>query len=80
MQVSIFSLNKTLFQGEAEKILARTPDGQICVMKNHIPLISPLAASRLVIIDANGKKNGIEIKSGFLEVRPQSEVVILAEV
>jgi len=80
MKLSIHSLNKTLFQGEAEKIVTRTTEGQICVMKNHIPLISSLIASRLDIIEANGKKNGIKIRSGFIEVRPKNEVVILAEI
>lgn len=79
MKLSIYSLNKTLFSEEAEKIIARTTTGEITVLDEHLPLISSLVSSDLEIIDEKGKKDKIKITSGFLEVRPESEVVILAD-
>ncbi|KKS38518.1 MAG: hypothetical protein A3G49_06435 [Candidatus Sungbacteria bacterium RIFCSPLOWO2_12_FULL_41_11] len=79
MKLSIYSLQKTLFEGEVEKIIARTTTGEITVLDGHIPLISSLRGPGLELIDKKGKKDIIKIDSGFLEIRPESEVVILAD-
>jgi len=79
MKLSIHSLQKTLFEGEVEKIIARTTMGEITVLDGHIPLISSLRGPSLELIDKKGKKDIIGLVSGFLEVRPESEVVILAD-
>jgi len=78
MRLSIHSLQKTLFQGEAEKIIARTPMGEITVLDGHIPLVTPLTGLELRVVDKKGISDIITLVSGFLEVRPESEVVILA--
>lgn len=79
MKLGIYSLEKTLFEGDAEKIIARTPMGEITVLDKHIPLISILNGPSVDVIDKNGEKTIIHISSGFLEVRPESETIILAE-
>jgi F-type H+-transporting ATPase subunit epsilon len=78
MKLSIYSLQSTLYDGEIEKIIARTTTGEITVLNNHVPLISSLKGPEVKIIDKSQKINTIKIVSGFLEVRPQGEVVILA--
>ena len=79
MHLAIHSLQSTLFNGEAEKIIARTPAGEITVLENHIPLISSLLPQNLKFIDREHKEHIISISSGFLEVKPESETVILVE-
>lgn len=79
MKIGIYSIQKTLFRGEAEKLIAQTPMGEITVLENHLPLISSLRGPFLKIIDKEKKESIINIVSGFLEVRPESEVVILAQ-
>jgi len=78
MKIAVYSIQQTLFSGEAEKLICHTPQGQITVLDQHIPLISSLVGPRLEIVGRNGKINEIPFKGGFLEVRPASEVVILA--
>lgn len=78
MKVSIYTIQKTLFEGGAEKLIAQTPMGEITVLNNHLPLISTLNGPSIKIFDQQGQKNIIKIMSGFLEVRPKSEVVIIA--
>lgn len=77
MRISIYSIRDTLFDGTAERIVARTPMGEITVLDNHIPLISSLVGPGLKIITGEKKETVIPIASGFLEVRPGSEVVVL---
>ena len=77
MHVSVYSLQNTLFSGSAEKLICRTPQGQITVLDHHLPLISTLIGPSVEVIDSKDKKVRIEIDSGVLEVRPESEVVLL---
>lgn len=80
MKLSIYSIQSTLFDGVAEKLIAKTAMGEITVLDNHLPLVTILEGPHVEIIDTRGERNTIAIRSGFLEVRPESEVVILAEV
>ena len=77
MRVSVYSLQNTLFSGTAEKLICCTPQGQITVLDRHLPLISTLNGPAVELVDNTGKRTKIEISSGVLEVRPESEVVLL---
>ena len=77
MRLSIHSIQQTLFSGEAEKLICHTPQGQITVLDDHLPIISTLTGPNVEIVKTNREKNIVEIGSGVLEVRPESEVVIL---
>jgi len=79
MKLGIYTLEKTLFEGNVEKVIARTPLGEITVLDKHIPLLSMIQGPRVDIVDSNGKKDTIRISSGFLEVKPESEVTILGD-
>lgn len=77
MKISIYTIQNTLFEGEAEKLIAETALGEITVLNNHLPLISTLAGPHIKLVDKNEKEVIIDIASGFLEIRPESEVVAL---
>ncbi len=79
MRVSVYTIEKTLFEGDAEKIIARTSTGEITVLDDHIPLVSKLMGPAIRIIDKNQKEHIINCGSGFIEVRPKKEVVILGD-
>lgn len=78
MKLAIYTIQKTLFEGQAESITLPTAAGEITVLDNHIPLIS-LVKSGEIRYTHSGTKNAIKLSGGVLEVRPGSEVVILAE-
>ena len=78
MRVSIYSIHQTLFEGDAEKLICHTPQGQITVLDHHIPLISNLTGPSVEVVRADGAREKIPLSAGMLEVRPESEVVILA--
>lgn len=79
MKVSIYTIQNTLFAGEAEKLIAQTSMGEITILKDHLPLISILHGPSIKIVDKLEKENIVTIRSGFLEVRPESEVVAIIE-
>lgn len=79
MKIAIHSIQSTLFDGKAEKLICRTPQGQITILDNHIPLITKVMGPVVEIIDKKGEKLIIDLDSGVLEVRPEGEVVLLAD-
>ena len=78
MKVNIYTIQNTLFEGEVEKLIAKTPMGEITVLDNHLPLVSTVTGPSITAIDKNGKKDIIKISSGIIEIKPESEVTILA--
>jgi len=79
MKLGIYTIDKTLFSGEAEKIIAETSTGEITVLNGHIPLISGLITGEIRILDPEKHETRIRIQGGFIEVRPENKIVILAE-
>ncbi len=78
MKLNIISLKGVQFEGEAVSVNLKTTSGEITVLDNHRPLITALAPGRAAITKKDGAKFNFEINSGFMEVAPNSEVVILA--
>lgn len=54
-----------------------TTTGEITVLPNHIPLVSILAPGELKVMK-DGQEALMAVSSGLVEVRPKSEVRILA--
>jgi len=79
MKLSVYSLKQILFQGEAKSLNCKTITGEITVLDHHEPLITVLSTGVLKVTDKNNKELFFEIKSGFLEVRPNNEVRCIVE-
>ncbi len=79
MKLSIYSLKKILFAGQASLLNCQTAAGEITVLDHHENLISVLTPGVMKVIDADKKENFFEIKSGFLEVRSGNEVRCMVE-
>lgn len=81
MKLSLYSLKKILFQGEAKSLNCKTVMGmgEITVLDNHETLITVLASGIVKIADNQGKEYFFPIKSGFLEVKAGNEVRCIVE-
>lgn len=79
MKLSVYSLKKILFQGEAELLNCKTMVGEITVLNHHCPLISILVAGVVRILDKNKKDYYFPINSGFLEVKTNNEARLIVE-
>lgn len=78
MKLSIYTIQKTIFEGEVESLTLPTPQGEITVLDNHIPLVSLVNRGVLRYLYA-GTEQTLLLPGGVLEVRPGSEAVILAK-
>ncbi len=79
MKLSIYSLKKILFQGEASLLNCKTLMGEITILDNHETFIGVMTAGVAKVVDTAKKEHFFEVKSGFLEVREGSEVRCLVD-
>ncbi|HCC59919.1 MAG: hypothetical protein A2402_00820 [Candidatus Staskawiczbacteria bacterium RIFOXYC1_FULL_37_43] len=85
MKLSIYSLKKVLFQGEARLLNCKTIMGEITVLDNHETFIGVLTAGIIKVVEANPstssgpREHFFPVKSGFLEVKPNNEVRCIVE-
>lgn len=79
MKLSLYSLKKILFQGEASLLNCKTAMGEITVLDNHETLITVLSSGIVKITDSQEREHFFLIKSGFLEVKTGNEVRCIVE-
>ncbi|MGX6978703.1 F0F1 ATP synthase subunit epsilon [Vagococcus elongatus] len=80
LHIQVVTPDGLVFDGDAGFLVARTPEGEIGIMSNHLPLIVPLAIDSLVIKEERGGKiiMTIAVNGGIMEVR-DNQVSILAD-
>lgn len=72
MNLKIYSLTGTIYEGEATEVSLPTSDGEITVLKGHIPLITILKEGN---VKWDGQSNAIQ--GGFAEVGNDKVVVLV---
>ena len=77
MKLSIYSIKQTILETTAEKVTIPTPQGEITVLDNHIPVIMLVNAGAVAYYSENQWQE-IAFPGGVAEIRPGSEVVLLA--
>ncbi len=78
IQLRVVSVEESLFEGEADFILANGGDGELGVLPGHAPLLTTLKPGPL-LIRHGGQETLLLVGGGFLEVLP-SRVTVLADV
>jgi F-type H+-transporting ATPase subunit epsilon len=75
--LEIVTPERKVYSDDVNMVIVRGAEGEIGVLPNHIPLVTPLEISPLVIKKDNDE-HLVAISGGFMEVR-KDKVVILAE-
>jgi len=78
IKFKIITLEKTVYEDEVDGITIPTTDGEITVLSRHTPLVAILKPGSM-LIKKDGQEVLLSVSSGFIEVRQDSEVVILAD-
>lgn len=79
MRVEIYSLQRILFEGDAESVNCKTARGEVTVLDGHEPLISMLEEGPIKVALADDTEKIFAAKGGFLEVNPSHVVRMLVE-
>jgi F-type H+-transporting ATPase subunit epsilon len=79
MHVELVAVERRLWSGEANFVLARTTVGDIGVLPGHEPTLAQMEEAGVVRIDASdGSQLTVAVHGGFLSITPEG-VTILAE-
>jgi len=79
MQVDLVAVERAVWSGSAEMVVARTVDGDIGIMAGHAPLLAQLKEGFAARIrQSDGTILGVAVHGGFLSVTADG-VSILAE-
>jgi F-type H+-transporting ATPase subunit epsilon len=73
------SVERSLFEGDVEFIIANGADGELGVLARHAPLMTVLKPGPLQIRISAGNEQLLFVGGGFLEVLPD-RVTVLADV
>ena len=85
LKISIIAKDQIVYQGEAKSVIVPTKSGIIEVLPSHMQLVSALVNGDFILQTDPSTSSGQEktltfkINGGVLEVRPHSEVIVLAD-
>jgi len=78
LHLSIVTPERIVFEDDVDSVSVMTDMGEVTILVGHVPLVANLRAGELRL-----KKEGVEhlmvASTGFLQVRPGNQVVILAD-
>ncbi|MDR1734825.1 MAG: ATP synthase F1 subunit epsilon [Oscillospiraceae bacterium] len=71
----IMTPEREFFDGNAEGVIVTVPDGELCVMAGHMPLLTPLNIG-IIRINLGGEWKHAFISDGFMEVSHKETIII----
>ena len=74
--LTITAVDKILFQGEATSVTCPGVDGELTVLKSHMPFISPLAQGTVLVRASEGEKL-FPISKGMLMVNAEETIILV---
>ncbi len=77
MRVTVISPESSVFDGEADAVVAPAHDGEIGILANHAPLMTTLGNGTLVVRTGTTERR-FRVQGGFLQV-VKNRVRVLAE-
>jgi F-type H+-transporting ATPase subunit epsilon len=77
--VRVVSVERSLFEGDADFVKCRSLDGELGILPHHSPLLAVLAPGEVRIDKTGGGSEHIFVGGGFMEVLPE-RVTILADI
>jgi len=78
MLLEIVTPERKIYEQQVNMVLAKGIEGELGILPNHIPLVTPLRIAAVTAKVEGQKDHVIAVHGGFMEVR-KDKVVILAE-
>lgn len=81
MNVSIVSAEEKVWEGEADLVIARSPEGEFGIMRGHIPFLAALVPGVVGVVSGSDREEYF-VPGGFLEASGPADdyhVIVLAD-
>lgn len=73
--LKVLTVDKTFFDGDVDRIVVRTTQGDVGILPNHVPYVAALGIGGLTIIQ-NGERRVAAVSGGFVDVSADQTVVL----
>lgn len=77
LRLSVITPEATIYEGDAEQVIAPAWNGSLGILRGHAPLMALLGTGTLRI-DSGGKSTSYAVSGGFLQV-VDNQVTVLSE-
>lgn len=78
LSLKIVTPERIVFEDTVDSATLMTESGEITVLQNHVPLVTNLRAGEVRLKKGN-EEYSLVASTGFLEVRPGNQIIILAD-
>lgn len=78
MVLEVVTPERVVYSGEVNMVIARGVVGDLGILPNHMPLVTPLKIAPVRVKTEGDKETQIAVSGGFMEVRGD-KVTVLAE-
>ncbi|HMQ02171.1 MAG TPA: ATP synthase F1 subunit epsilon [Candidatus Doudnabacteria bacterium] len=78
LRLQLITPERTVISEEIRSLSCPTQEGQITILPSHAPLVANLETGELIARNG-GDDHYIHVAGGFIEVRKNNEIVILAD-
>ena len=75
LHLEVISPDQIFWDDEVETAVVRTIEGDVGLMNDHLPMVSPLAVGRIKIVK-NGKPRDASCAEGVVKVREDHALII----
>jgi F-type H+-transporting ATPase subunit epsilon len=82
LEVSIVSAEREVWRGDAEMVVARSPEGEFGIMRGHIPFLAALVPGLVKVHTSGSSIETFLVTGGFLEASGSMDdyhVILLAD-
>lgn len=78
LTLKVITPERIVLEESVDAVTVMTESGEITVLPNHVPLVTTLAPGEMRVKSAQGEWY-LAVSTGFLEVRPGNQLVVLAD-
>ena len=78
LHIQLTTPERIVYQADVKQITLPTAMGEITILPNHVPLVAMLSQGEIRVME-NDKEHMLACSGGFLEIKPDGSVVILAD-
>ena len=77
LHVIVISPEKTVYDGQADSVVAPAWDGEVGILRNHAPMMALLGSGQ-IRVNSGGSVSRFQVDGGFLQV-DENVVTVLSE-
>lgn len=78
LHLKIVTPERIVYEDSVDSVSVMTENGEITILPNHVPLVSLLRSGEMRLKD-DKQETLLAVSTGLVEVRPNNEIVVLAD-